>query len=511
MWLTKEWWIPQIGFKKIWGDLPLFSWLITICTQLLGDNPLFFRLPNAISGVFTLIMIYRMGKSLHGIRMGWLWLGSYLTSFLPHFFFRFINPIPLHHLLFFSALYYFYIGIHKKSEKNLLLCGFLTALNLLLAGSEALIIPIVVMVVIYTINRKMPPFKATQFTLILMGFCAPILIYCVFFLMQHSIEDLALSVFPNMSLMDRYHSYHGPIPSTHLWLIIAACFPMSLLAIAYFISNINEQRNKLFKKFMAITLWVILILFAFLPSKNWFYFNALALFPLSYFSGLYLNQIFLQKRTFPVWLYSSISLMAIIFGVGLYILPKLAEISGVLPLEDYPLIRQMFETLKFNGEQDGIIGLLYTAGILYGLYLMERKKITFAVEIIFFSIVLSIQFSLYRYLPVVEEAYQGPALRFIKAHKAEDCYILASGTNNASPLFYGQQQKSGPKSQSADWLLFGNIDKDLYIYIRKEQHFRVRGVRNLRLIYEENGFYFYHRPAVHQDPEKEKATSSPKP
>jgi 4-amino-4-deoxy-L-arabinose transferase-like glycosyltransferase len=46
------------------------------------------RLPNAINGLMTLLVLYRIGDQLRGRVFGMVWVLAYIGSILPHLYFR---------------------------------------------------------------------------------------------------------------------------------------------------------------------------------------------------------------------------------------------------------------------------------------------------------------------------------------------------------------------------------------------------------------------------------------
>jgi 4-amino-4-deoxy-L-arabinose transferase-like glycosyltransferase len=77
MLVTHNYSIPQIGFEPFWEKPPLFFWLQAVCMNLFGINEFSSRLPNAICGVITLIVLFRTGKKLKDESFGWIWVLVY--------------------------------------------------------------------------------------------------------------------------------------------------------------------------------------------------------------------------------------------------------------------------------------------------------------------------------------------------------------------------------------------------------------------------------------------------
>src|SRR5205823_3464404 len=88
MLVTKNYAIPQIGFEPFWENPPLFFWLQVLCMKIFGVNEFASRLPNAVCGVLTLLLLYRFGKKLVNEQFGWMWVLIYAGSLLPQLYFK---------------------------------------------------------------------------------------------------------------------------------------------------------------------------------------------------------------------------------------------------------------------------------------------------------------------------------------------------------------------------------------------------------------------------------------
>ena len=88
MLVTHNYAIPQIGFEPFWEKPPLFFWLQVVCMKAFGVNEVAARLPNAICGVLTLLLLYRLGKKIVNEQFGWIWVLIYAGSLLPQLYFK---------------------------------------------------------------------------------------------------------------------------------------------------------------------------------------------------------------------------------------------------------------------------------------------------------------------------------------------------------------------------------------------------------------------------------------
>ena len=104
---TGDWLRPHINFTPFWEKPPLFIWLQALSMHFLGINEYAARLPNALCGIATLLVIYHFGKRLYDATFGWLWVLSYVGSILPHLYFKSGIIDPIFNLFIFLSLLFF--------------------------------------------------------------------------------------------------------------------------------------------------------------------------------------------------------------------------------------------------------------------------------------------------------------------------------------------------------------------------------------------------------------------
>ena len=91
----------RIDFEPFHEKPPLFIWVQVASMKVFGINDFAARLPNAIIGIITLLILFKIGKNLIDDRFGLIWVLSYIGSFLPHFYFKTGIIDPTFNLLIF--------------------------------------------------------------------------------------------------------------------------------------------------------------------------------------------------------------------------------------------------------------------------------------------------------------------------------------------------------------------------------------------------------------------------
>src|SRR5438270_9613746 len=72
MLVTHNYAIPQIAFQPFWEKPPLFFWLQVIAMKIFGVNEFAARFPNAVCGLLTLLLLFRIGRKHVNERFGWM-------------------------------------------------------------------------------------------------------------------------------------------------------------------------------------------------------------------------------------------------------------------------------------------------------------------------------------------------------------------------------------------------------------------------------------------------------
>ena len=73
MLLTHNYHIVQIDFRPFYEKPPMFIWLQAISMHYFGVNEYAARLPNAICGVITMLVVFNVGRFVFKSQLGVLW------------------------------------------------------------------------------------------------------------------------------------------------------------------------------------------------------------------------------------------------------------------------------------------------------------------------------------------------------------------------------------------------------------------------------------------------------
>ena len=509
--VLKDYLRVHIDFEPFWEKPPLFIWLQAGAMKLFGVNEYAARFPNAICGIVTLLVIYKIGKYLHNVKFGLLWVLAYFGSILPHLYFKSGIIDPWFNLFIFSGLYFFVLGYWKKQsllaslEKNksvyFILSGFFIGLAFLTKGPVAYLIPGLSLFVYWV-------FKKFRFYVSIPDFLLYTLFVCLTAGVWFGVETLVngpwfVTTFIEyqIRLLSTEDAGHGGFMGYHFVVLLLGCFPSSIFAVRALMRRNDKSTiaQKDFKLWMSILFWVVLILFSLVKSKIVHY-SSLAYFPLTYLAAISLFELVEARDNIKKWqqafLYGVGSLLALILIIVPFIGDNIHEIR--------PLIKDQFasENLKANIDWtyfESIAGLALLFSVIIGVFkLRKNSSATQGVVFLFVGTAISLQLILFFFIDKVEAISQNAAIEFIESVKDKNAYVVTKKYKSYATYFYSA---STPKDRhpdySRDWLHYGkNIDKDVYILtkVHKRKKFETE-VPDAVKVDEKNGYILYVRKA----------------
>ncbi|HMC96996.1 MAG TPA: glycosyltransferase family 39 protein, partial [Flavobacteriales bacterium] len=71
---TGDYMRPQVNYQPFWEKPPLFMWMQASSMKLFGVGEFAARFPNAVCGIITLLLLFRIGTRLRDRQFGLLWV-----------------------------------------------------------------------------------------------------------------------------------------------------------------------------------------------------------------------------------------------------------------------------------------------------------------------------------------------------------------------------------------------------------------------------------------------------
>lgn len=492
----------QINFESFWEKPPLFIWMQALCMRVFGVNEMAARLPNAIAGIITLLVLFNIGKRRGGERFGLLWMLLYLASFFPFFYFKSGIIDPWFNLFIFLGIYFFSRYTSKLEQGRMMgnaaLSAMFIGLGILTKGPVAFLIFALSFAVYLIYNRFKFEFRWKDVAVYSAVLCV---VGGAWFILQIAtghysiIKDFILY---QIRLFETQDAGHGGFLLYHFVILFFGVFPASILALPVFRRGIlrGERNRELadFFKWSMISFWVVLILFTIVRTKI-IHYSSFCYFPLTFMAAYSVSKMLDGEIKFKKWMSGVMIAIASVFGVAITALTLFDRFKVHL----YPLVEDQY-TLKSMGATSEWIGfepvigvVLIVCTILFCVRFRRRASVG-NLLILCAGTTFFMFMTMLCAVDEVEKYSQAPAIEFYIDRQGEDCYIYPMEKSYAH-YFYSARQ---PENKCADreWLATGDIDKPCYFVVKNDQK-KIKEledvVENEVLLYEENGFVFYVR------------------
>ncbi|MES2592606.1 MAG: glycosyltransferase family 39 protein [Bacteroidota bacterium] len=503
---TGDYFSVKINYQPFWEKPPVFIWLQALSMNIFGVNEFAARLPNAVCGCITLLVLFNIGRKLIDEKFGLVWVLAYAGSFLPHFYFKSGIIDPWFNLFIFCGIYFFilFTNVNTADNKNtknnwlLLLSAVFIGFGVLTKGPVAILVFSLCFAVYWMIKRLQPFISMRQ-----------IILYATTVAFIGGLWFLMLLLTGNSAIIKEFFLYqvrlfntqdagHGGPFFYHWIVLLIGCFPLSVFALRSFKKNeYDTPYQKHFKLWMIIMLGVVLILFSIVKTKIVHY-SSLCYFPLSFLGAYAVYKLMNAELQWKK--YSGILLMIIasLLGIVISALPVIDRYKQHIINSD--LIKDPFavENLKANVSWTGfewLIGVVLIAGVAIMLVLIKRKKITDGIIGIFILSLFSVNMASLVVAPRIEQYSQGAAIEFYQYIQDKDCYVETLGFKSYAHFFYSKKKEPlNKESYSMDWLLTGAIDKPVYFVSKITSANEIlKNHPALKEIYRKNGFVFFLR------------------
>lgn len=504
---TNDYLRVQVNYQPFWEKPPLFFWIQVLSMKLFGINEFAARFPNAIVGIITLLVLFRMGSLLFDKRFGFIWAMAYFGSILPFLYFKSGIIDPIFNLFIFLGIFYF-LKFKWKNEnghqltliqpKNLYLfiSGLFIGLAILTKGPVAYLIVFLVFIVYWVLNRFKLYISIPKF--ILFSVIAFIVMFSWFGLetIKNGPEFMIDFITYQIRLFSTEDAGHGGFPGFHVVVLLFGCFPASIFAIrGFYKMKLNEGYQQDFRKWMIILFWVVLVLFSIVQSKI-IHYSSLAYFPLTFLAALTIQNLIDKKIKLDKWKRFGIISIGLIFAFIVIFVPFIGRNIEILK----PFFKNdpdVLATLEANVNWTGwetIPGLLMIITIMIFLILIKRDKIVYAFRMLFLGNAIVLMLVLVFFFGRIELYTQNAHVEFCKSLAGKEGYVETSGFKSYVHLFYSKRlPPENPKYNNMDWLINGNVDADVYIVSKTNKKEYWQGIQTVEQIGEKNGFLFFKR------------------
>lgn len=509
----------QINFIPFTEKPPLFFWMQVVSMKFFGVNEFAARFPNAVCGIVTLIVLFRIGKQVFNEQFARNWVMIYLGTFVTFLYFKSGIIDPWFNLFIFLAIYNFYnLTIPHKQKRNKLaiLTGLYLGLAVLTKGPVAILISLLVYMVIVVLNRFRFFINVKEFMII---FLTTLFVCFTWFgidLIQHGPTFLIEFLERQIAIFSTNDADHGEPFFYHWWVLLLGCFPASIFFIKGMFIKTDTSNQKGFKQWMLVLFWVTLLLFSIVKTKIVHY-SSLCWFPLTAIASMYITEAFSKNNLkLHVALKALLAFVGIILSAIFIILPfALMNKERWVNFVDDPFAKGNLAAQVQWFWFDGLGGFILLLGVLFYLLSSQNKLKT---SILFLSVTICCLYTTLMIVPKIEAISQRANIEFFEKRQNEDCYVETVAYKSYVPYFYARkkpyikaQQKMidsvmiagslQPDTLSTkqmehnfnEWVLNGDIDKPAYFSIKVQNKQMLDTLPSLIKLYEKNGFVFYKR------------------
>lgn len=497
MLVTKNFLIPQINFEPFWEKPLLFFWLQTASMYFFGVNEFASRFPNAVCGLVTLLVLYRIGRQLVDKHFGLIWVLIYAGSLLPQLYFKSAIIDPWFNLFIFLSLYHLMFYSDEKNSKNtkhVLLSSLFAGLAVLTKGPVALLL----IGLCYGIFQLVTGFKSFMRV-------KHLFVYLLITFLVGSVWFLALLINGHEKVIADFINYQISLFATndadqngpffyHVIVLLVGCFPATALGLLAMLKFRRITLSKNFHVWMMILFWVVLIIFSIVKTKIVHY-SSLCYFPLTFYAALSFYNLYKGNWILPAWnkwLQFATGLLLALLIIGITYVDQWGKwmVSSNLVKDAYA--REALQaSVRWTGFEK-IPGFLLLGGTLLFLY-YARTKTRLALVVLFASSMVAINLMVLLITPKIEPYSQGAAIEFYQTKAPENAILETIGFKSYAQLFYGRRPAYLGKSV-ADSIFSFNTHPQVPVYlVGKIQNKEKDKKENTHLVelYSKNGFVFY--------------------
>lgn len=504
--LTGNYLQPQIDFKPFYEKPPLFFWLQALSMKLWGVGEFGARFPNAICGILTLLMLFKMGKKLFSERMGMLWALAYFGSLLPHLYFKSGIIDPWFNLFIFFSLYHFILFYWRQQKAfgevpcrvspfyHLVFSSLGMGLAILTKGPAAFLIVGLCLLVYWVFQKG----KLYVKPLSLLAYAILSLLVCgLWFGLEsalHGSTFLMEFVIYQYRLFSTPDAGHGGFPGFHLIVLLIGCFPASVFAVrAFFIKKTGTPYQQDFKRWMQILFWVVLVLFSIVQSKI-IHYSSLCYFPLTFLAAWTIDQLWEEKIPWRGWLKGSLLSIGILIGLIILAAPFLGKNIDLLEpyIQDPSGKASLAADVHWTG-WEGLVGLFEILVVVGSFMLFQKARWKQAVLVLFGGGAIFVWLVLAFYIKKVEGYSQAAPIAFFESLQGKDIYVQPMHYKTYAHLFYCKKQPPKKPEPPIGQLVYETVDKEVYISTKIHKAPLLREIDSLEELESKNGFVFFKR------------------
>ncbi len=500
--VTGDYMTVKINFLPFWEKPPVFIWMQVASMKLFGINEFAARLPNAIAGIVTLLTLFNIGRKLRDNLFGVIWVLAYGGSLLPFLYFKSGIIDPWFNLFIFLSVYFLMLYSFPDNRKPLLnvtLSAAFAGLAILTKGPVGFLLVALtggVYLLIIRFKIKVKFYEVVTYFLVLA------IVGGFWFLIQianGNYDTVVEFIVYQIRLFQTKDAGHGGFLGYHFVVLLFGVFPTSVLALKSFRrEKQDDPLYSLMKTWMIILFWVVLILFTIVKTKIVHY-SSLTYFPLSFLAANYVVNSLSEKYKWSNWQTVLTIFIAVVLALPVIALQFVIKYKDAIIaknwIHDSFAVANLAADVHWSG-YEFIPGVLFLLSVIL-LFVFTTKKEVLKRAVVLLSVTTLFTFSvLVLIVPRIEGYSQRALIEFFQSKAQKDVYVKNINFKSYATAFYGEMQPPENKNFYNDqWLLTGDIDKDVYFVTKIDRVHLLDKYSNLKKTGEKNGFVFFVRKA----------------
>ena len=494
MLLTHNFRMVQMNFQPLYEEPPLFIWLQAFSMSYFGVNEFAARLPNAICGIATLLVVFNVGRYVFKSQLGVLWAMMFCCSILPHLYFKSAIIDPLFNLFIFLGVFFlFKLSVqndfeNQKMQKrnrrwNLIFSALFIGLATLTKGPVAILIAVLTASTYFFVNRGKLKIELGEMFLWWVMVAVVIIFWLSFEIHANGLKFIdefityQIGLYRSEDMRDVRSIFYHPI------LLLIGVFPASALIYDAFKRNGHDVTTQVFfKRWMIYLLCVVLVVFSVVKTKVVHY-SSLCYFPITFLAGYYLNYLFDGKmkwtwrQTVPLLTIAVLITVSLTGGIFLIQRP---DVFVNYVKDDFA--KEILKAKVYWSNYDIRFGIIYLISIVISILMMQTKQVKWGAYILIISSALFISTMMTFVVPRLEKYSQAALIEFLESKANEPCRIETDGFKSYAHYFYASKPFPSPADTS----------KPLYVVTKCTKVEEVKS-HNSKLVelYRKNGWVFF--------------------
>ena len=513
MLVTGDWFNVRINFEPFWEKPPLFIWAQALSMKAFGVNEFAARLPNALMGIVTLLLLFNIGRKTEDERFGLIWAMMYGISFLPFFYFKSGIIDPWFNVFIFLGIYFFSRYTDPAAERlrcrHAALGALFIGLAILTKGPVALLVFCLTVSVWIIAHRFLFSFRWKDVAVWILVLAAVGGSWFLLLALSGHSDVISDFIAYQIRLFRTKDAGHGGFLLYHFVILLLGVAPASVFALSTFkpgnLKGDGHTRTIGLAGWMLCAFWVVLILFTIVRTKIVHY-SSFCYFPVSMLAAYAATRMLDGKLRLRGYQRGLLIGIAAAFAIVLLLLTTFDLYKEkLIPLVHDPFaVSCMQASADWKGFEPFVGLILLGATIAFCVAFRKSPKgrhfITLAAGNLIFALT-----AILCAVPQVEKYSQASAIDFYIDRQGEDCYVQPAYFKSYAQYFYTQRLPQN-NCDDFEWLCKGETDKPCY-FVVKDIPADVQRLRDdapeAELLYSRPGFLFFVRQNGQQAPQED--------